>query len=87
MMYIKEKTDCFDWEKSVYETQILNNGTKSIISIRKLVFLEDRIKDKKIFSVSKIGYNMIGVRKDLCQKILNSGAKGIEFKELSQTLW
>ncbi|NJN12708.1 MAG: hypothetical protein HC815_34055 [Richelia sp. RM1_1_1] len=87
IMYIKEKTDCFDWEKSVYETQILNNGEKSVISIRKLVLLSDRIKDKKIVRVAEVGYNVFGVREDLCQKILNSGVKGIEFKELSETRW
>ncbi|MEO1429579.1 MAG: hypothetical protein AAFV71_11035 [Cyanobacteria bacterium J06633_8] len=84
-MYIKEKTDCFDCEKSVYETQILNNGKKSIISTRKLVLLSDKIKDKKIVRVAEVGFDIIAVREDLCQQILNIGAKGIEFKELSQT--
>ena len=87
IMYIKEKTDCFDWEKSVYRTSILNNGKKSIISIQKLVLLEDRIKDKKVVRVAEVNYNIIAIREDLCQIILNSGAKGIEFKELEQTLW
>ncbi|MEA5595150.1 Imm43 family immunity protein [Rivularia sp. UHCC 0363] len=87
IMYIKEKTDCFDWKKSVYRTSILNNGEKSMRSIHKLVLLEDNIKDKKIVRVAEVGFNIIAVREDLCQIILNSGAKGIEFKELSQTLW
>lgn len=87
IMYIKEKTDCFDWEKSVYRTSIFNNGEKSMRSINKLVLLEDGIKDKKIVRVAEVGFNIIGVREDLCQKILNSGAKGIEFKEPQQTLW
>ncbi|BAY80575.1 hypothetical protein NIES267_00320 [Calothrix parasitica NIES-267] len=37
--------------------------------------------------VAEVGYNIIAVREDLCKKILNSGAKGIEFKELNQTRW
>ncbi|MEO1428174.1 MAG: hypothetical protein AAFV71_03740 [Cyanobacteria bacterium J06633_8] len=56
-------------------------------AIRKLVLLEDIIKDKKIVRVAEVGFNIIAVREDLCQKILNSGAKGIEFKELNQTRW
>ncbi|MGB6296471.1 MAG: DUF1629 domain-containing protein [Rivularia sp. (in: cyanobacteria)] len=87
IVYIKEKTICFDWEQSVYETRTLNNGKKSFRAIRKLVLLEDRIKDKKIVRVAEVGFNIIAVREDLCQKILNSGAKGIEFKELSETRW
>lgn len=87
VIYIKEKTNCFDWEQSVYTTRTLNNGKKSFRAIRKLVLLEDKIKDKKIVRVAEVGFNIIGVREDLCQKILNSGAKGIEFKELSETLW
>ncbi|MBV6627565.1 MAG: hypothetical protein KI793_32355 [Rivularia sp. (in: Bacteria)] len=87
IMYIKEKTDCFDWEKSVYRTQTINNGKKSMRAIRKLVLLEDIIKDKQIVRVAEVGFNIIAVREDLCQKVLNSGAKGIEFKELNQTRW
>ena len=87
IMYIKEKTDCFDWEKSVYRASILNNGEKSMRSIHKLVLLEDRIEHKKIVRVAEVGFNIIAVREDLCQIILNSGAKSIEFKEPHQTLW
>lgn len=83
---IKNEIECFDWERSNYETRILKNGIKRISAIRNLVLIEEKIKDQVIFKISEVNYFLVGLKEDLCQKILEAGVKGIEFKDLSQVL-
>jgi hypothetical protein len=82
----RNEIECFDWDNSEYNVRQLSNGLKRISSIRNLVLIEDKIKDQIIFKIAETNYFLVCVRKDLCQKILDSGAKGIEFRELSQVL-
>ena len=83
---VKNEIECFDWNKSNYKVSTLKNGIKRIRAINSLVLNEDKIKDQIIFKISEVDYFLVGVREDLCQKILESGAKGIKFQDLSQVL-
>jgi hypothetical protein len=83
---IENEVECFDWDNSDYSIRQLNNGVKRISAIRNLVLIEDKIKNQIIFKIAEINYFLAGVNEDLCQKILDSGAKGIEFRELSEVL-
>jgi hypothetical protein len=83
---IDNEIECFDWDNSDYSTRQLNNGIKRISAIRNLILIEDKIKDQLVFKIAETNYFLVGVREDLCQNILECGAKGIEFREFSEVL-
>jgi hypothetical protein len=83
---IENEIECFDWDNSDYSTRKLNNGVKRISAIRNLVLMEDKIENQTVFKIAETNYFLVGVREDLCRKILDGGVKGIEFRELSEVL-
>lgn len=83
---IKNEVSCFDWDKSDYEVCNLTSGVKEILAVNNLILIEDKIKDQLIFKVSEFNGFLVGVREDLCKKILDSEAKGIEFKDMNEIL-
>jgi hypothetical protein len=86
ILKITNEVECFDWENSDYNTRLLKNNVKRISAIRNLVLLEDKIKNQVIFKVAETNYFLACVREDLCMKIINSGATGIEFKDFSEII-
>lgn len=83
---INNSIECFDWDKSVYQVRHLKNGIKRISSIQNLFLNQNVTNNQEIFRISELNCFLVGVREDLCKKIINTGAKGIEFKEPSQIL-
>jgi hypothetical protein len=80
ILNILHRVDCFDMEKSVYETD--PEYPSVITKVKKIVLDSKKIEGRKIFRI-KQKPSLIIIDKDLASKIEEAKLSGLELKNLS----